>query len=372
MLVPAVAAPQATATQVVLQCGSTVVGNVKLAADVGPCTDDGLKMASNAVLDLNGFRIIGVTAGSAEAGLGLPNIDDAGILFNKVSNAKVTDTTAKLVDGKWISTNGIIGFDAGVAIINASKNNTVEKVNIAGSAGFDGDYGEGIHVRDSGDSAKPPKYGNRIIGNNVTGSGPYGGITLIDNSDGNVVEGNTVAGNDVYLDFGIRLEASAADKACPDYNTVSNNTVGANTIDGITILNGKACDTIGTLVSGNKVTGQARDGIRLNGRYFPDLLACRGAFNTTVSGNTSSGNGGAGIKVTNCVRGSAISGNTVLGNNPDVAGTVGSPVLPPHGDLHDNNVNCGTNTWSNNVHVTEFAQAGSATAVLPTDFVCLK
>lgn len=350
-------------------CGDVITGTVVLTGPVvdantgGPCTDDGLIMSSNATLDLNGQKILGATAESQPTPAN-PNVDDAGILFNGVTGATVTDSTATSASGSCVSTNQVSGFDAGIAIIGGSGNR-VEKVNVVANVGTDADYGEGIHVRNSST--------NTLFCNNLEENGSFGAITLIDNSDGNVVDKNIVAANSVLLDFGIRLEASTATAPCPDSNVISNNTLGGNTVDGITILNGKACDSTGNTLFRNTITGHARDGIRLNARFFVDLGVCRGALNTTVEANTSSVNGGAGIKATNCVRGSTISANIAVGNNPDVAGTVGSPLLPPHGDLHDDNVNCGSNTWTSNTHVTEFARAGSSTSSTnPLDFDCLK
>lgn len=363
-----------------VNCGDTIVGSVALASDVGPCTDDGLKMSDNAVLDLNGYKVLGATAGSGETQQGLPNVDDAGILFSGVSGAKVTDSTARNVDGSWVATNAVTGFDAGVAIILGASGNTVEKLTIVGNVGMDGDYGDGVLIRNS--------ESNSIVNNVVAANGSHGGISLVDNSDYNLVADNIVMANrSVPLTFtgqplepnaiGIRLEASDAAAPCPDNNRIINNAVSGNDLDGISILNGFACDSTNNELADNTVTGNARDGIRLNGRYFPSIGGERGSFGTQVHDNVVCENGGAGIRVTHSVRNSVITKNVVGfpapcgANNPAIVGTW-FPYIPPLADLHDGNFECAGNVWTDNSHLTESAGVGSSTAALPTDYVCLR
>lgn len=329
--------------------------------------------ADNVTLNLNGHSVIGASV--ANGG------DEAGILIDGVDGATITDNSQP-------KGNAVTGFDAGVAIVNGAANNTVENLTIVGNVGLDGDYGEGVHV--NGSSA------NIIQNNKLSENGPYAGISLSNNSDGNTVQGNTIAANTVtHQDIAIRLESWDAVSPCPDNNVVDNNVIAGNTLDGISILNGKACNATGNTLSNNKISGHARDGIRLNARLFLDLGVageCRGAAGTQVYGNVTVGNAGAGIRATACVGNSYIHDNTSLDNNPDVApAVVNSPLLPPHGDLHDNNVDCtpsrpgtgGVNKWggddpattaveADNVHVTEYAAPGSAATIPLVDYVCVK
>lgn len=341
-------------------CGDTIPANTTttLDSDVGPCSGHGIIMSDGAILDLNGHRVFGPTV----AGGG----DEAGILFDNVQNAKVTDSSATNVGGTWLSTNAVTLFDAGIAMVNGSSGNTVERVNVVGNVGVDGDFGEGIHVRNSDD--------NTLSGNNVSGNGPYGAVTFIDDSDGNDLVGSAIAGNVVtHQDIAVRLEVSFLPAAgCPDNNVIDGNKIVGNALDGVSILNGPACDSTGNQITDNQISGHARDGIRLNARLFGGIN-CYGAEATEVHGNNTSGNGGSGIKATSCVQNSDISGNTSLGNNPAVPPVAPvSPLAPPHGDLHDGNVNCGSNSWSSNTHVTEYAAPGSATAALnPLDYLCI-
>lgn len=341
-----------------LSCGSVLAANTSytLDSDIGPCSGNGIEMADGATLNLNGHRILGPTVAAG--------LDEAGILFNGVQNARVTDSTATNVAGVWVSTNAVTLFDAGVAMIGNSSGNTVEKVNIVGNVGLDGDFGEGVHVRDSDD--------NTFSGNNISANGPYGGVTFLDDSDGNDLVGNAVAGQVVtHQDIAVRLEVSLnVGAGCPDNNVIDGNKIVGNALDGVSILNGPACDSTGNEITNNTISGHARDGVRLNARLFG--TTCYGAQATVVQNNVASGNGGSGIKATNCVQLSNISGNTAVSNNPAVPPVAPvNPLAPPHGDLHDGTPNCGSNSWSSNTHVTEYAAPVSSTGLNPLDYLCI-
>lgn len=378
LLVGMLALPTPAAASHSTPCGYIVPASAThtLHSDVGPCTGTAIHMSNGSTLDLNGYRIVGANnIKNAVDG-------DVGIKFGGVTGATVTDSNT---DPQ--RSNAVTGFDAGIAIVNGAGN-TVEKVNVAGNVGLDGDHGEGVHVNGSST--------NTVRNNKFSENGPYSAISLSNNSDGNTVQGNTIAANTVtHQDIAIRLESWDAASPCPDNNVVDNNVIVGNTLDGISILNGKACNATGNTLSNNKISGHARDGIRLNARLFLDLGLtgeCRGAAGTQVYGNVTVGNAGAGIRATACVGNSYIHDNTSVDNNPDVApAVVNSPLLPPHGDLHDNNPDCtpsrpgtgGVNKWggddpsttaveADNVHVTEYAPPGSAATIPFVDYVCVK
>lgn len=362
-------------------CGQLVTANLTLTHNVGSCAGHGLVVnADNITINLNGWEIQGDVSANANSGA-----DEAGILISGRTGVVVTDSPVAGTAGPG---NKVTGFDAGVAIVGGSGN-TVKNLNIEGNVGTDGPtMGEGIHVRDT--------TGNFIQENRLLANGPYSGITLFENADANYVGtdsagtanlGNTIDATAVTnQDIGIRLEsASDGTIECTDNNKVNFNVITGTVLDGISILNGR-CLSSGNEIGHNKVTASGRDGIRLNARIIAGFGANGrvGASTTNVHDNEVNGNGGSGIKLTAQALDNDITGNTALGNNPDVAVppmTV-SPLAPPHGDLHDSNVDCGgpgvlKNIWTGNtLHVTEYAPLGSALVTPPSaggvpDYVCI-
>lgn len=298
--------------------------------------------ADNVTLNLNGHSVIGASV--ANGG------DEAGILIDGVDGATITDSPRP-------NTDAITGFDAGVVIIEGC-NNTVENLNIAGNVGVDGDYGEGVQVRNARCTSLAT--GNKVRNNSIVGNGPYAGITLLWDSDYNTVEGNNIGADAATIqDIGIRLEqdVTPVPSNCTtvpdvvgarttDENLVKGNTVNGSAIDGISILGGH-CDAILNTIEANTVSENPLNGIRLNNRVKQ----------TTVKDNKVLNNGGAGIKLTLNATGNTIHDNVALGNNPVVGGPVVSPLAPPHGDLHDANPpldppGC-ANNWYSNTYVTK-------------------
>jgi len=330
-----------------VHCGDSISGTVILSGDVTnpdgtPCTGNGVTLTSGATLNLNGHRILGATIAAGG--------DEAGILINGASGATVTDTVRP-------NTNAVTGFDAGVVIIEGCDN-TVENVNIVGNVGLDGDYGEGVQVRNA--RCTSLSGGNKIRNNSIVGNGPYAGLTLLWDSDYNTVEGNNIGASDAtHQDIGIRLEqdVTPVPSSCTtvpdvlgarttDNNLVEANTVNGSAIDGISVLGGH-CDAVGNVLDGNTVSENGLNGIRLNNKVT----------STHVHRNTVLNNGGAGIKATLNATGNHIHDNVALGNNPVVGGPTVSPLAPPHGDLHEANLpldppGC-ANTWYSNTYVTK-------------------
>lgn len=170
-----------------VQCGDVLTQDTRLDSDIGPCPGHGLVVrASGITLDLAGHTVF------AENG---PE-ERVGILFANVSGVTVENGTVE-------------GFDAGVAI-NGGGGNTVKHVTAQNNVNdmqepfpftpgtalppeqlplMLCDYGDGITTFASDN--------NVIEHNRVIGNGPYSGIALVDDSDGNVVRKNTVADNNV-------------------------------------------------------------------------------------------------------------------------------------------------------------------------------
>lgn len=170
-----------------------VTEDTTLTGDVGPCDGHGIVVrADDVTLDLNGYTVTGAKR----------VVEQVGILLDGVSGVTVKNGT-------------VTGFDAGVSI-EGGGGNTVTGMNVHGNVNdmiepidprsiqrdfpptpeqehqlslIECTYGDGITTFDSD--------GNVIEGNTVTGNGPYGGITLVEDSDGNVVRNNHVADNDL-------------------------------------------------------------------------------------------------------------------------------------------------------------------------------
>lgn len=196
----------------------TITGNTTLTGNVVGCTGHGIIIAAdNITLDLNGYT---VTGDNGEA-------EQAGILFDDVEGSTVMNGT-------------VTGFDAGVSI-EGGGGNTVTGLTVADNvndmietldprtiivnrmtgptpqqmlqiAAITCNYGDGITTLDSSN--------NTITGNTVTGNGPYSGISLVGDSNGNTVSDNEVHENDL-------LNNGVTDGAGNDIFV--NNTVGSPT-----------------------------------------------------------------------------------------------------------------------------------------------
>ncbi len=293
-----VGAAPASATHI--GCGAVITENTTLDGDVGPCAADGLVvMADGITLDLAGYRVFGAT----------PNVngDNAGIRLFGVSGVTVTDC-ALLVDGCPDGRHGTVeGFDAGVAVMGGSGN-TVSRLTVQNNiADFLGgnvgpcSLGDGIALFASS--------GNTIDGNKVIHNGPYGGISVVNDSDNNVITRNQVSDQDVVnpggcfdqprQDEGIRIEGPGADG-----NRVDSNTIVKSDLAGIGMHSVVCVDqpnTGNTLIRNTISQTQNLSGSSFSGGIAfletGDPANICPAFGTTVKHNTSSQNVGSGIFV---------------------------------------------------------------------------
>ncbi|MDP8929368.1 MAG: right-handed parallel beta-helix repeat-containing protein [Actinomycetota bacterium] len=281
-------------------CGQTITQNTTLDSDVGPCPGDGVVVtASNITLDLNGHRIF------AANGPG----DNAGVRLIQVSGVTVQNGTVE-------------GFDAGVAIMGGSGN-TVQNMtlqdNINDFLGRPCDLGDGVAILNSHD--------NRILDNRVVHNGPFGGISVIEDSDRNLISGNVVLNHNVRStgpsgcgnrnqDEGIRIEGPGAND-----NIVENNLVEGSGLAGIG-LHGYVCTTArgdeiedpnsGTIVRRNTVQNNEQEGISFL-QQGPATVVCP-SWGNTIERNISSNNGGDGIFVAANSHDNVISHNVVSNN----------------------------------------------------------
>ncbi|HEX2041488.1 MAG TPA: right-handed parallel beta-helix repeat-containing protein [Acidimicrobiales bacterium] len=154
-----------------LDCGSVVTSSVTLDRDLGPCDGDGLVVqGSNITLNLGGHTL----TGNNTANFGVE--EQAGIHLIGASRVTVRNGTVR-------------NFDAGV-VIDGGSGNTVTGVLAQDNANHvvhtgalnPCEFADGILILDSSN--------NRIQGNRAIHNGPFGGIDIVGNSDGNVVTGN--------------------------------------------------------------------------------------------------------------------------------------------------------------------------------------
>ncbi len=313
--------PGAGATTHQVSCGAQITQSTTLNSDVGPCpSGPGLVIASsNVVLDLNGFRITGLNSAAEES---------VGVVLRQVSGVTVK--------------NGVIsGFDAGV-VIRGGSGNIVEKLTLLDNIGNhpDCNFGDGLASFNS--------HNNIIRNNTVARNGPLSGISIVGASTGNAVRDNEVRDNslvNVYCgnprqDVGIRIEGPGASA-----NTVSGNVVERNGLAGIALhstLKGDPENRDNT-VSDNRAAGNGIGGHGSGVIILPNgsLTGVNRAAATLIKGNTVTGNARDGIQV---ARGSA--GNSLLKNSG--SGNV-------RYDASDFNDGCAYNSVSNSwVHSNTF------------------
>ncbi|HYX44204.1 MAG TPA: right-handed parallel beta-helix repeat-containing protein, partial [Acidimicrobiales bacterium] len=335
-------APAGAAT---VSCGQAITASIVVDNNLTNCPGDGLVItASNIVVDLAGHVIDGSTTTNTS-----PN-EYSGIRLTGVRNVTVRNGTVQ-------------EFDAGV-VVGGGGNNTVmnltveNNVNHATTTGTFNpcNFGDGITLFSSD--------GNRITNNRAIHNGPFSGISLVEDSDDNVVSGNQAVNQTVsnfhpnfidltpgpsgdpmnpeglgpcgpfsqepggvgrlHQDIGIRIEGPGADR-----NRVEANSVSENQLYGITI-HGYNCHPPAPRQpeANNGQNVISANSVQRNGFAGPDELGAgigvltQGpatmicvAFGNTVTANTSSFNAADGIFMGG--RGSTgnnVSFNSVYGN----------------------------------------------------------
>jgi len=313
-----------TAGAAVLSCGAVVSVDTVLENDVGPCENGGLVIgANNVTLDLNAHQVFG-RPGPGD-GIGILALGRTGVTIR----------------------NGTVhNFDGGVAIEGGSGNR-VQYITARDNIGRSGvtRVGDGIAVLSSRN--------NTIFGNNVINNGPFGGIGVyseIDSdhpratsgvSSGNLIDSNTVVNNRISRsgavtdtdNDGIRIEPGTM------RNTIQNNRVTGNGLDGIALFNRSSDNVIRhNNSSGNGLRTSARrgDGIRVFGT----------AHRTVIEANLTVRNGDNGIIVGS--QDNRIVGNTALYNRAFPPLNVNNLAV----DLRDQNATCDNNLWQDNRYGT--------------------
>lgn len=306
-----------------IACGLEVTEDLTLEGDIvcanGPAF---IIAADNVTLDLHGFTVSCSPGATAQG---------PGILLRGVSGATVQKGT-------------ITGFNAGVAVEGGSGN-TVRNLTLVDNHGTaDGELGDGIVVTGSSE--------NRIEGNTVVRNGPFSGISLVGPSQRNEVLNNIVTDNNMLhignpsagrQAMGIRMEGPAAND-----NRIVGNQVTGSGADGIVVLPTCLPNTtpecagsppnegneISDNISNANGTSGKGDGIRLFTVANPVAAA-----HTTISRNSADNNKTNGIAIDAVGSNSGTTENKVIGNSGHGNGAY---------DGFDGNVRCGTNIWQGN------------------------
>ena len=318
----------ASAQAAPLQCGQTITQSTTLTVDLGPCPTYGLIIgADNITLDLGGRRIFGSTS----------SFDIAGVYALNRTGVTVRNGT-------------VSNFSGGVAIEGGSHN-LVQGIVARDNIGVPGtQYGDGIAILSSTD--------NRVIGNETFNNGPFSGIGIYSEVDGdhprvtsgvstrNLIDGNyshdNVTTRAGVVNFasteadGVRLEPGSVG------NTVSNNQLAYNGLDGVAAF-ARSTDNV---IRNNQIFGNGR---RTGARRGDGVRVFATANRTTVEGNRVFNNGGNGIIIQS-------QSNTIVYNQSFNNGTL--PPLNPNNantftyDLNDTNANCDANVWFLNFYRT--------------------
>ena len=402
-------------------CGAVITQSVTLDSDVGPCPGDGLIIrASNITVDLGGHRVFAAT----------PNgpLENVGIRLGMVSGVTVQNGTVE-------------GFDAGV-FVNGGGGNTIQRITAQNNVNDMAEPFAFVSGRSPaqqpdvvagrttvqnwndnmlcffGDGITTESSDNNVIRHNrVLGNGPYGGITLVGDSDNNRVERNQVADNNIsnwttrsdgssgtglcgatlpgapgmqrgreVQDIGIRLEGPGADR-----NTVLGNSVERNALAGISI-HSWVCNALPgeprpgfpnehNLITQNRVTetGQEMrrtptglqpsetdsfaDGISSMAQGPIGTVTCTSWRNTIVR-NNSSDNDRHGVSLHTTTQLTVVNENVANANGGDgifVAARAVNNTLHRNRahqnvehDGHDANADCDNNDWSGNRFLTVF------------------
>ena len=334
--------PVGGAAAATIACGQTITQNTVLDADVGPCPNNlahGIVIgADNITLDLNGHTVRGTS--------NLVN-DGAGVYVFRRTGVTVKNGTIR-------------HFDCGVAIEGGSGN-TVTGIRAQDNIGAAGATrcGEGVAILSS--------QNNRVVGNQIVHNGPFGGVGIYSRVDSehnrttagvsrdNLIDSNQITDNNLPRSAQINDSDGVRIETLSVFNVVTNNSITGSGLDGIAMFSFAPDNTaMYNTIQNNGFLNPFRrrgDGIRVFG----------GADRTTLVGNRITGNAANGIifhgvfdtpsgprpPATN----STATSNFVVGNAvlpPIEQSQLGGPVF----DLNDGNPSCDNNTWRGNVYRT--------------------
>ncbi len=326
-----------TAAATHVSCGDTVTTNITLDADVGPCAGNGLIVgADNITIDLNGHRLFGTDGVVDEGG---------GIIIDRHSGVTVKNGTIERFDA-GVAIDGVFGVASGNTVTGITAQHNFPTTLTAG------DYGDGIAI------FGPGADNNTVSNSTIRNNGPYSGISVFGGSSadkvtGTVITGNTIVDNNSRSSQtgGLRLENWTWDAI------VSDNVISGSALEGIALFaDTQNVDVLNNAVSGNGFTSSTAthrkgDGIRAFARTSFHL----------IQDNKVTGNAGNGIRLDGPSGSSPGANNHEVLMNKSTGNNLSDdpPSVPPkhtphHHDLSDGNTTppCDNNFWSGNSYGT--------------------
>jgi len=303
-------------------CGATVTAAtgdvVNITKNVGPCATDGLIVTGTGfTVNLQGHTVFGVDRvdGTRNATPG----DQAGIHMKGATRVTVRNGT-------------IHSFDSGVFIDgapgSASSGDTVSSLyihdNINDQLAPPCDLGDGVTITGSNN--------NQVLSNRVNHNGPYGGVSVVENSDGNVIKSNSeIDDNNVIgvggggcgntqQDEGVRIEGPGAQNNRAEANNIERSLLSGIGLHGS--LTGGGCTTTDpnrnsdNVFVNNYVRSTVEEGMQTIPNGDPGVATCL-AFRNTFTGNSFIANGNYGMYFGPTSTDNTVNNNVVTSNGID-------------------------------------------------------
>ena len=347
--------------------GNTVGGSTAAAANVvsgnsgaganginitGPGTADNLVQGNLVGVDITGKTAIanggsgifitsasGNTVGGSAAGVGnvVSGNTGSGIaLFG-------SGTTGNLVEGNYVGTNAtgtaaIANVSVGVIVFDGASGNTIGGSTSGARNLISGNQSQGVLVFDGGTATTGNVIEGNLIGTDVTGTSAIGntgqGINVGDGASSNTIGGtisgarNVVSGNN---GDGIAIDNSGTSQNVVEGNYIGTDINGSvalgNTGVGVSISDSASNSTIGgtTSAAANIISGNANDGIDIDGSGTSANVVAGNLVGTDVTGTQPVGNGADGLQIYSGATGTTV-GGTAQGSGNVISSNASSGI----------------------------------------------
>jgi parallel beta-helix repeat protein len=261
-------------------------------------------------------KSVNTAVGGPTGNAGTPGGDGNLVSGNTTSGLIIQDDSATgsgitslVVQNNWIGVNAtgnaaLQNTDAGVLIWKQASGVTIGPNNVISGNKFDGVQLYG--ARNQTDPTKQTR--NNLVTGNIIGAGANGttavpngsyGVDLFGGTTGNTINGNNRILKNTFAGIYFEVDDSTPTPLQPSNTTISGNTITGNGQTGIAVLVGSAT----TIGPGNTISGHTNAGIEIQ------------TSQNTVKGNTISGNLN-GINITNAAKNNTIGGPSPSdGNN---------------------------------------------------------